>query len=224
MRQWLLSHLTYSNVMVTILAFIVLGGGSAVALSGSNTVFSDDIANDNFNSPTQGQGGLVAADLRPSSVGTSEVVDNSLTGADINESSLVTTTLPSGRTLRGVFGLYGHGEENNGLEAASGDVSFNPPLASAPSVKVVQFGTASSPPECPGTAASPQAAPGWLCVYENRAQNQRTEGLDFPDVSAPGSGNSPTASRFGASLIVQGQASGTDWFYWSEGTWAVKAP
>jgi hypothetical protein len=31
MRQWLRSHLTYANVMVTILAFLVLGGGTALA-------------------------------------------------------------------------------------------------------------------------------------------------------------------------------------------------
>jgi len=31
MRRWLRSHLTYANVMVTILAFIVLGGGTALA-------------------------------------------------------------------------------------------------------------------------------------------------------------------------------------------------
>jgi hypothetical protein len=37
-------HLTYANTMVTVLAFIVLAGGSAVALSGHNSVFSDDIA------------------------------------------------------------------------------------------------------------------------------------------------------------------------------------
>jgi hypothetical protein len=30
MRQWLLSHLTYANVMVTLLAFVVLGGGTAL--------------------------------------------------------------------------------------------------------------------------------------------------------------------------------------------------
>jgi hypothetical protein len=82
-------HLTYSNVMVTILAFIVLTGGTAVALSGTNTVFTDDITNDNV--PASGgnpAGGLVAADLRPGSVGSSEVADNSLTGADVNESAL----------------------------------------------------------------------------------------------------------------------------------------
>ena len=31
MRQWIRSHLTYANVMVTILAFLVLGGGTALA-------------------------------------------------------------------------------------------------------------------------------------------------------------------------------------------------
>lgn len=38
------SKLTYANVMATIAVFGVLGGGSAFALSGHNTVFSDDIA------------------------------------------------------------------------------------------------------------------------------------------------------------------------------------
>jgi hypothetical protein len=35
MRQWLRSHLTYANVMVTILAFIVLGGASYAATGGN---------------------------------------------------------------------------------------------------------------------------------------------------------------------------------------------
>jgi hypothetical protein len=34
MHEWLRSHLTYSTVMVTILAFIVLGGGMAAAVGG----------------------------------------------------------------------------------------------------------------------------------------------------------------------------------------------
>ena len=83
------SHLTYSNMMVTILAFIVLTGGTAVALSGSNTVFTDDITNDTV--PASGgnpAGGLVAADLRPNSVGSSEVANNSLAGVDLAPSAL----------------------------------------------------------------------------------------------------------------------------------------
>ena len=76
-------HLTFANVASAIALFVALGGGTAVALSGSNTVFTDDIANDTFNSPTEGQGGLVAADLRPNSVGGSEVADNSLRASDL---------------------------------------------------------------------------------------------------------------------------------------------
>ena len=110
MRQGLRSHLTYANVMATLAVFLVLSGGTAVALSGSNTVFSDDITdnevysadvrNDNLaggglvssdvrnDTQTSPAGGLGAVDLKPSSVGTSEVAANSLSGADINESSL----------------------------------------------------------------------------------------------------------------------------------------
>jgi hypothetical protein len=79
MRQGLRSHLTYANVMVTILAFLVLSGGTAVALSGSNTVQSDDL----------GPGAQVqAADVAANAVNGQDVADNSLGGADILESSL----------------------------------------------------------------------------------------------------------------------------------------
>jgi hypothetical protein len=72
-------HLTYANVMVTILAFIVLSGGTAVALSGTDTVQSDDL----------GPGSQVKApDVAANAVNGSDVVDNSISGADVNESSL----------------------------------------------------------------------------------------------------------------------------------------
>jgi hypothetical protein len=82
-------HLTFANVASAIALFVALSGGTAVALSGANTVFTDDIANDT--QPAGGgnpAGGLQAADLRPGSVGTSEVAANSLNGGDINESLL----------------------------------------------------------------------------------------------------------------------------------------
>ncbi len=87
------SHLTYANVMVTLLAFIVLTGGTAVALTGSNTVFSDDIVDNevrtaDVRNDTLAGGGLAAPDLQPNSVGNSEVAANSLNSADINESAL----------------------------------------------------------------------------------------------------------------------------------------
>jgi len=98
--------------------FLVLTGGSAYALQGSNTVFSDDIVNGQVKTDDLGlnavrtgkieDGQVKALDLAPNSVGTAKianggvqsadlafgsvgsfaVADDSLTGADINESSL----------------------------------------------------------------------------------------------------------------------------------------
>jgi hypothetical protein len=87
------SRLTYANVVASLALFLVLSGGTAVALTGSNTVFSDDIVDNQVRSAdvrndTLTGGGLTAADLRPGSVGGSEVKDGSVTGADVKESSL----------------------------------------------------------------------------------------------------------------------------------------
>jgi len=84
------ARLTYANVMVTVLALVVLGGGAAYA---ANTVFSSDIVNGEVYSvdvrnDTLTGGGLVAADLRADSVASSEVHDDSLTGTDIREATL----------------------------------------------------------------------------------------------------------------------------------------
>jgi hypothetical protein len=214
-------------MVVALLAlFVALGGSSYAALkiTGKNikngTVTSADLKNNSVRSIDVRNGSLRSKDFKTGELPQGPPGPQGPKG-DTGPAGPLLDTLPSGRTLRGTFGMYGHGEINNGLEAASESVSFPIPLASAPSVKVVQDGTASAPPECPGTAADPTAAPGWLCVYENRAQNQRPG--SYPSVTAPGSGFSPSASRFGATLIVQGQGAGTDWFYWSEGTWAVTA-
>ena len=94
--------------------FLVVSGGTAFALNGSNTVFSDDIVNGQVRSSDLQDngarsadvrdddlagGGLTAADLRAGSVGGSEVAANALTGGDIDESTL--GTVPSA-TLAGI--------------------------------------------------------------------------------------------------------------------------
>src|SRR4051794_38446490 len=97
----IVSHLTYANLMSTLAVILVIGGGTAYA---ANTVFSTDIvdgevknadlgtgsvssakvANNNLLSAdikddTLAGGGLLAQDLAPDSVGSSEVADESLT-------------------------------------------------------------------------------------------------------------------------------------------------
>lgn len=77
-------HLTYANVMATIAVFLVLSGGTAVALSGTDTVQSDDL----------GPGAQVkAADVAANAVDGPDVTNNSLTGSDVNEASLDATPL-----------------------------------------------------------------------------------------------------------------------------------
>jgi hypothetical protein len=63
MRQ-MRQHLTYSNVIATLCLFLLLGGGTAVALQGSNTVFSDDIVNGQVKSADVQDGGLSPTDIR----------------------------------------------------------------------------------------------------------------------------------------------------------------
>ena len=69
MHQWIRSHLTYANVISTVCLFLLLGGGTAVALNGTNTVQSDDL----------GPGAQVKA---------ADVADNAINGADVQDGSL----------------------------------------------------------------------------------------------------------------------------------------
>ncbi|MEK6273434.1 MAG: hypothetical protein AABM42_12460 [Actinomycetota bacterium] len=71
-------HLTYANVISTLCLFLLLSGGTAVALSGSNTVQSDDL----------GPGSQVKApDVAANAVNGSDVLNNSLTLSDLNATS-----------------------------------------------------------------------------------------------------------------------------------------
>ena len=72
-------HLTYANVISSLCLFLLLGGGTAVALNGSNTVQSDDL----------GPGAQVqAADVAANAVNGSDIVDGSISGGDIASSAL----------------------------------------------------------------------------------------------------------------------------------------
>jgi hypothetical protein len=107
-----------SNVIGFLALFLVLTSGSALALNGSNTVFSDDIVNGEVKTPDLAAGAVntakigtgqvtvsdlgansvntgkiangqvTAADLGANSVNTAKVTDNSLTGADVNQATL----------------------------------------------------------------------------------------------------------------------------------------
>ena len=85
MRQRLRYHLTYANVMATLAVFLVLSGGTAVALTGSNTVQSDDL----------GPGAQVAAaDIQANAVRSTHIFDHSVRGdLDIAANSVPASAL-----------------------------------------------------------------------------------------------------------------------------------
>jgi hypothetical protein len=99
-RTRLREKLTYANVMVTILAFIVLGGGIAYGAShlGKNSVGTKQLKKNSVttakikkNAVTTAQirnGAVNAAKVQDGSLTGANVLDGSLTGADINQASL----------------------------------------------------------------------------------------------------------------------------------------
>ena len=77
------SHIR-SNVVGYIALFLVISGGTAQALNGSNTVFSDDIVNKQVQTADLGINAVTSNRIAPNSVRGGRVVDDSLTGADVS--------------------------------------------------------------------------------------------------------------------------------------------
>jgi hypothetical protein len=116
--------------------------------------------------------------------------------------------LPAGKTLRGTFwmGTVAAGD----FDLATSEISFGYTFAAAPVPVFIQSGT-TPPAECPGNSSNPQAAPGYLCIYESSALNAGVR-----DVNGPGADG--TTYPFGARLFARSSAAGN---FWSMGTWAA---
>jgi hypothetical protein len=82
------SRLTYANVMVTILAFFVLGGAGAYA--------AGQIGKDTVGSRQLKSKAVTTGKVAPNAINGSKVADGSLTGADIKLSAL--GTVPAAET------------------------------------------------------------------------------------------------------------------------------
>jgi hypothetical protein len=94
--------------------------------------------------------------------------------------------LPRGRTLRGHYDIAGVAAAQ-AFGRASDSISYGYRLASTPSVQVIRSGQASTT-ECPGTASSPEATIGHLCVYEEFRNNLASDPSipdSMPEIHAP---------------------------------------
>lgn len=74
-------------------------------------------------------------------------------------------TLPAGKSEKGVWSAALVQAFNGPSAKGSAPISFNIPLAAEPTLVYVTEEEGSHAPECPGSAAEPTAAEGFLCVY-----------------------------------------------------------
>lgn len=152
-------------------------------------------------------------------------VEGSHTGHEVcngeNGQSGFTESLPAGKTEEGTWSaIMGKTTETVfgtlHLKKASAylPISFNIPLASAPSnVEIEPEGYSSTEGECPGSAAAPAAAEGYVCIYTSKSE------------FTPGSHAVQVKSTGGvvADFIVSSDPEADEGLA-AYGTWAVTAP
>jgi hypothetical protein len=122
-------------------------------------------------------------------------------------------TLPSGKTLRGVY--YAENTAAAAADRTSDSVSFGFTLASQPAAHYIASG-ATPPAQCPGTVNSPEAAPGHLCVYEFSRFSVTSAGIVDPTEGVIGQSSK---EGFGVGATASGAGN-----YFVGGAWAVTSP
>ena len=119
------SHLTYANVMVTLLAFVVLAGGAAYA---ANTIGSADILDGQVKTPDLANNAVKTGKVLDESLTGHDVQDNTIGGADVNESLLDPLTNAQIQDES----LTGHDIQNNTIGGADVNESLLDGVAFSP--------------------------------------------------------------------------------------------
>ena len=149
-------------------------------------------------------------------VTTGKLANGSVTVAKLDDTvAPLLGTLRAGQTLRGAFNVGGFA--GGAEETAHGGLSYQFPLANAPTANVVDLVanpsgvTVSCPGLSGGNQQTPQAAAGQLCLYITAKTNL--------DGTAPLAAENGT--RLGSGLVAK--SGGNDDFL-ASGLWAVTAP
>jgi hypothetical protein len=210
------SKITYANVMVTVLAVAVLGGGTAYAATQvlpKNSVGSKQIKKE---AVTPAKLSTAAKARLTGPTGPVGPKGDPGPKGEIGPAGPFPATLPSGKTLTGYIAVTG--VATGAGQRAEDSISFTYPLATAPTPHTLEP-VATPTAECPGNADEPEAAPGNLCIYEFQHTNAKTVAAEGDCVYANSGCN--VATRYGGVDYVE--AAGTGNFY-VEGSWAVTAP
>lgn len=134
--------------------------------------------------------------------GQSNVVCNGTNGSGGAGSQ---TVLAPGETETGVWSLKGEG----GTSTPMLNVSFPLRVVPAPSL---MGNPAEDPVDCPGSAAHPEALPGWFCLYRAAPyENIFRDGTEYQEDATSG-------------FILEFSVSTPGDPYFARGSWAVTAP
>jgi hypothetical protein len=148
----------------------------------------------------------------------------------INGTTGFTETLPEGKSELGTWTASGVATETGKLYTSS--ISFAIPLASTVPARYIgleegegeEHQSADIPGECTGTARTPGAVKGHLCIFASRDENAEAY-LGVYHALTPqasvGQAGVEQAGTAGAVVLIQDHAIG---FFWEMGTWAVTAP
>jgi hypothetical protein len=188
--------------MATLAMFIVLGGGAYAAGTklAKNSVGSRELKTNAVTSSKVKDGKLLAKDFKAGQLPAGPTGATGAQGAkgDKGDPGPLPDTLPSGKTLRGAWG--GGVTATAISQVFETSISFAFPLASAPTIHIIQAGGV-PPTQCPGTVTAPEAQPGHLCVYVRFANNGATVSSYGPD--------DQTNPRFGLVLLKPSAAAGS---------------
>jgi hypothetical protein len=180
----------------------------------AGAVIASSIKNGVITNPKLANNVINTAKLVNNAVTTPILANGSVTPAKLStEIGGTVSTLKAGQTLRGVFVIG-----SSGFKISRFSESFPIPLANtpaAPNANVLGIGATST--ACPGitggSAATPQAAAGQLCIYITSKAGETLEGLEFDPAATNRLGFGLTAGFLAPNVenVVRGQ-------------WAVTAP
>lgn len=220
-------RLTYANVMSSIAVFIVMGGAAYAAVQlPKNSVGTKQIKKNAVIGSKVKNGSLTGADINASTLGNVPSATNANHASAADSASHATsadnaTGASSPNTLASGATLRG---EWSLLDTAAGaselvgaSYDFAFPLSARPSTHYIAPGE-STPSGCSGDASNPGAAPGNLCVFADEQIN-----TGAPEICSWEDRDCVTAkaSKFGFGLAAFSTAGGQ---VEDDGSWAVTAP
>lgn len=171
------THALFAFVGLTVL----LTAGAAQSLSGSNTVFSDDIVDgqvkfadikpDAITSSRIRTDAVGASEIRADQVGSSEIIDGSVTSGDITDGQVNTNDLAAGGVRASDLGTVNVRTDSDSIAAAGGTQTLT---ANCNAGEKLIGGGHSASSFLTSNVTSRPFNNGWFVAYRNADANSQT--------------------------------------------------